>query len=237
MPCHASVSSFVMICIMAVSEAFSPSLSSRGLHSMQEQKFATSLPTRHLSPPQLPHLGVRQCKTSGTAIEQYAMALGEFGSSGNGRVVSRWWGRNNVEDPDEEEKFSIAKVSKLARAGMLTIGGDACEKKRQMLCCPLLNIRNRLDCKWAEQQEKPGCDRLFLGYQHHCLHPVCKQSQLLTKGALLEAGAKITTMILYEGQYYRLITPIFLHGSISHILVNCFSLNAIGPSVPPPPPS
>jgi len=137
------------------------------------------------------------------------MALGEFGSSGNGRVVSRWWGRNNVEDPDEEEKFSIAKVSKLARAGMLTIGGDAC-----LIASGQSSRRNRV-----------VTDSFLV------INIIVFILQLLTKGALLEAGAKITTMILYEGQYYRLITPIFLHGSISHILVNCFSLNAIGPSV------
>ncbi|WIV13485.1 rhomboid family intramembrane serine protease [Proteiniborus sp. MB09-C3] len=40
-------------------------------------------------------------------------------------------------------------------------------------------------------------------------------------------GAKININIL-RGQYWRFITPIFLHADITHLLVNCYSLNAVG---------
>lgn len=44
---------------------------------------------------------------------------------------------------------------------------------------------------------------------------------------LLLYGAKINGNIL-NGEYWRLVSAIFLHGSIVHLLINCFSLNAIG---------
>jgi membrane associated rhomboid family serine protease len=50
-------------------------------------------------------------------------------------------------------------------------------------------------------------------------------------GGLLEAGAKINTAIVAGGQYYRFFTPMFLHASFMHILVNSFSLYNVGPTV------
>ncbi len=40
-------------------------------------------------------------------------------------------------------------------------------------------------------------------------------------------GAKVNTRIL-AGEYWRLITPIFLHASVMHLAVNCYSLYALG---------
>lgn len=40
-------------------------------------------------------------------------------------------------------------------------------------------------------------------------------------------GAKVNSLIL-EGEYWRFITPIFIHGSLVHLLVNCYSLYIIG---------
>jgi rhomboid protease GluP len=45
---------------------------------------------------------------------------------------------------------------------------------------------------------------------------------------ILEAGAKDNTGIL-SGQYYRLVTSMFLHLGLIHIGVNAYSLYAIGP--------
>ncbi|MGH4052431.1 MAG: rhomboid family intramembrane serine protease [Clostridium sp.] len=47
---------------------------------------------------------------------------------------------------------------------------------------------------------------------------------------LILLGAKVNTLIA-EGQYYRLVTCMFLHGGIVHIGVNMYSLYAIGPMV------
>lgn len=43
-------------------------------------------------------------------------------------------------------------------------------------------------------------------------------------------GAKVNIDIM-RGQYWRFITPIFLHANITHLLINCYSLHAIGVTV------
>lgn len=47
---------------------------------------------------------------------------------------------------------------------------------------------------------------------------------------LLMAGAKVNSEIA-AGQWHRLLTPMFLHASVTHLLVNAFSLYSTGPSV------
>lgn len=47
---------------------------------------------------------------------------------------------------------------------------------------------------------------------------------------LLMAGAKVNSAIL-SGQYYRLISSMFIHASTTHLLINSFSLHSTGPSV------
>jgi rhomboid protease GluP len=44
------------------------------------------------------------------------------------------------------------------------------------------------------------------------------------------AGMKINEYIL-RGEYWRLITPVFLHGSLLHIAFNMYALNVLGPSL------
>lgn len=43
-------------------------------------------------------------------------------------------------------------------------------------------------------------------------------------------GAKVNPYII-AGQYWRLLTPIFLHGGLVHLAVNSYSLYAVGPEV------
>jgi len=47
---------------------------------------------------------------------------------------------------------------------------------------------------------------------------------------LVLLGAKVNELIT-QGQYYRLISAMFLHGGIVHLAVNMYSLYAIGPMV------
>ncbi|GMY39194.1 RHOMBOID-like protein 10, chloroplastic isoform X2 [Fagus crenata] len=54
-------------------------------------------------------------------------------------------------------------------------------------------------------------------------------AQTATQGQLLLWGAKINSLI-DKGQLWRLVTSSFLHANIGHLMVNCYSLNSIGPS-------
>jgi rhomboid protease GluP len=44
---------------------------------------------------------------------------------------------------------------------------------------------------------------------------------------IVNFGAKVNRLIL-NGQYWRLISPIFLHANLLHVLVNCYSLFVLG---------
>ncbi|KAI4367445.1 hypothetical protein MLD38_023184 [Melastoma candidum] len=54
--------------------------------------------------------------------------------------------------------------------------------------------------------------------------------QVATEGKLLYWGAKINSLI-EMGQWWRLATASVLHANAMHLMVNCYSLNSIGPSV------
>ncbi|KAL3133340.1 hypothetical protein ABBQ38_007214 [Trebouxia sp. C0009 RCD-2024] len=53
-------------------------------------------------------------------------------------------------------------------------------------------------------------------------------AQLLTKQGLTVAGAK-SNVAIANGQWWRLITPAFLHGNLVHLAVNSLSLHNLGP--------
>ncbi|KAK8567854.1 hypothetical protein V6N13_105801 [Hibiscus sabdariffa] len=55
-------------------------------------------------------------------------------------------------------------------------------------------------------------------------------AQLATQGKLLLWGAKINSLI-DKGQIWRLATSSLLHANLGHLMVNCYSLNSIGPTV------
>ncbi|OVA18475.1 Peptidase S54 [Macleaya cordata] len=55
-------------------------------------------------------------------------------------------------------------------------------------------------------------------------------AQLATQGKLILWGAKINSLI-DKGQFWRLATSSLLHANIGHLMVNCYSLNSIGPTV------
>ena len=53
---------------------------------------------------------------------------------------------------------------------------------------------------------------------------------LLGGDRVLVWGAKLNQAIV-AGEYWRLITPIFIHVSLLHLAINCYSLYIIGPQV------
>ncbi|GAV61172.1 Rhomboid domain-containing protein [Cephalotus follicularis] len=55
-------------------------------------------------------------------------------------------------------------------------------------------------------------------------------AQIASQGKLLLWGAKINSLI-DRGQFWRLVTSSFLHANIGHLMVNCYSLNSVGPSM------
>ncbi|XP_059648153.1 RHOMBOID-like protein 10, chloroplastic [Cornus florida] len=55
-------------------------------------------------------------------------------------------------------------------------------------------------------------------------------AQTATQGKLLLWGAKINSLI-DKGQLWRLATSSFLHANIGHLMVNCYSLNSVGPTM------
>ena len=100
-------------------------------------------------------------------------------------------------------------------------GDDAA---RGRLTQSLLAARGGLGAKEERRERRKAVDALL------CLNVAVYILQLLSRDWLLIAGAKVNGMIL-TGQYYRLLTPIFLHGGLIHLLCNSLSLNAVGPLV------
>eukprot|EP00903_Cladosiphon_okamuranus_P006775 g6605.t1 len=49
--------------------------------------------------------------------------------------------------------------------------------------------------------------------------------------AITQAGWKLAPAITQRGQWYRLLTPVVLHGSFTHLAVNSMSFSSVGPVV------
>lgn len=47
------------------------------------------------------------------------------------------------------------------------------------------------------------------------------------KRLIVEYGAKVNSKIIY-GEYWRLLSPVFIHAGVSHLAVNCYSLFILG---------
>ena len=62
-----------------------------------------------------------------------------------------------------------------------------------------------------------------------------RPSVMLSSGndfpVLLNFGAKINALMLQQGQWFRFITPIFIHIGILHLAVNSYTLWNVGPTI------
>lgn len=79
---------------------------------------------------------------------------------------------------------------------------------------------------WTDLATAVPTNRLMLG-----LILAAYGVQSLVGKPMLLAGARINNHILDYGQWHRLITPIWLHSSVSHLLSNSYSLWVLGPQV------
>ena len=132
-----------------------------------------------------------------------------FGSGSIGGGGGCWGGRSNVGGGSGGDKPRGGNGREKLMQGLLAMRGGECWLSAQAQ---------------SQRARCPATNALL------CINVVVYVLQLLTQGWLLNAGAKVNSMIV-RGQYYRLLTPMFLHGGLVHLLCNCLSLNAVGPMV------
>lgn len=136
------------------------------------------------------------------------------GESGNGN------NRNfrKQTDEDDDEGSEIGDVNLASALGVILLGRPNFRNSSQFRRPPEdFSLKNLLRSLKISQ--------ILLA-----LNVIVFVMQSLQGPALLMNGAKVNSAIA-AGEYYRLISPIFLHGSISHLFINSFSLNSTGPSV------
>ncbi|KAL8520987.1 hypothetical protein ACS0TY_011503 [Phlomoides rotata] len=63
-----------------------------------------------------------------------------------------------------------------------------------------------------------------------CANVLVYAAQYVSQGKITNWGAKINCGIR-KGQLWRLVTCAFLHANIGHLLLNCYSLDSVGPTI------
>ncbi|WP_088809924.1 MULTISPECIES: rhomboid family intramembrane serine protease [Listeria] len=94
-------------------------------------------------------------------------------------------------------------------------------------------VINYITKKVTEEQqtarkEKPYITYTFIAMQIAYFLWVFFKDMSLSTFTLVEYGAKFNPLI-YQGEWWRLITPIFLHTGLMHIAANCLMLYIVGP--------
>lgn len=100
--------------------------------------------------------------------------------------------------------------------------------------------RKRADDLWEQEHQPPvlqrtGSDQPFNPERRLTdsligANLVIYAMQVLSGQQLTLLGLKVNALI-DAGQYWRLLTPAFLHGGPAHLLTNCLSLSVLGPMV------
>ncbi|KAM0948842.1 putative rhomboid protease [Dioscorea sansibarensis] len=90
-------------------------------------------------------------------------------------------------------------------------------------------LGGRRNLQFSTSEDKPFNGRLWTNILL-TLNVLVYVSQIATQGKLIFWGAKVNSLI-DKGQLWRLATCSFLHANIGHLMVNCYSLNSIGPTV------
>ncbi len=112
-------------------------------------------------------------------------------------------------------------------------------RKQERLCCDLLtvgkfydniktfwNARMRCEGLWPED-----CLCEYGNYYHKCsVFPVSGITGFLRKmrGSCWHTGAMFAPLVVDHGQYYRLVTSVFMHFGVSHLMNNMLVLFVLG---------
>lgn len=94
----------------------------------------------------------------------------------------------------------------------------------------ILASRKEREYKVTLQSPKPVITYVLIGINiiiWSLLTLYSKISGLSYSQLIIDFGAKDNLRIL-SGEYWRFLTPIFLHANLFHLLINCYSLNAAG---------
>lgn len=110
--------------------------------------------------------------------------------------------------------------------------GYECEETAQ----ELVNLINYYDSKRTE--EKSNKSKPWVTYTFICINVIMYALTAFLSGNIIDSdinvlvllGAKVNELIA-SGEYYRLITSMFLHGGLLHLVLNMYALNSIGPLI------
>ncbi|CAK9309273.1 unnamed protein product [Citrullus colocynthis] len=91
------------------------------------------------------------------------------------------------------------------------------------------SLKNERISHWKTSNRNPQNDRRWTNILL-AVNIFAYLAQLASEGKLLLWGAKINGLI-DQGQLWRLVSSSFLHANIGHLMVNCYSLNSVGPAV------
>lgn len=96
----------------------------------------------------------------------------------------------------------------------------------------LLSMRRNLTARRSKSKfsSSPSFRNIRVSHMILALNVVVFLYQTFFAPTLLMAGAKVNSSII-TGQYYRLLSAMFLHASTTHLMINSFSLHSTGPSV------
>lgn len=84
--------------------------------------------------------------------------------------------------------------------------------------------------RWVLPAKKPWATYILLGFTVLVFLGQFITKSLIGIDVLASLGAKVNDAII-QGQYWRLITPVFLHASILHLAFNMYALYVLGPGL------
>ena len=65
----------------------------------------------------------------------------------------------------------------------------------------------------------------------YVMHPALPHALRCRHPDILPNASQLAPAITQQGQWYRLLTPVVLHGSFTHLAVNSMSFSSVGPVV------